>query len=76
MKQLELHSSSLPLLCTVLRATLNNAAELAGMADDAMAAGKTNQAIGTLIPVEQQLDAASALLQTILVLKRCNTGGA
>lgn len=48
-------------------------------AADALRDGKRNQAIGTLLPIEQDLAVAAALFQTILTLHRMplgETGGA
>lgn len=63
---LEAMTTSLSLL--VCR--LQRAAALAQDAHAAATQGEQNQAIGTLLPAQEQLQDATALLRTVLVLHR------
>lgn len=69
-------TNSLVSLTATLRDTLRNAVQLAEDGADAMASGEVNQAIGTMLPVADQLDAAVALHRTIVLLHRSGHGGA
>lgn len=62
-------TQSLVSLPATLRDALRNAVQLAD-------AGEVNKAIGTILPVADQLDAAVALHRTILLMHRSGNGGA
>jgi|GEM_PF-5337700 len=55
---------------TVLEARLRRAVTLAAEARDAASRGEMNLAIGTLMPAEEDINDAVALLKTVLVLHR------
>lgn len=55
---------------TLLEARLRHAATLAAEARDAASRGEMNLAIGTLMPAEEDINDAVALLKTVLVLHR------
>lgn len=50
---------------------LRRALDLAVEAKDAAAQGEQNLAIGTLLPAEQDISDAAALLKSVFVLHRC-----
>lgn len=55
---------------TLLEARLRRAATLAAEAREAASRGEMNLAIGTLMPAEEDINDAVALLKTVLVLHR------
>jgi len=62
---------SIASLINVLDNLLLEASHVAVLAREAITQGKQNQAIGSLLPAVQQLDAATAVLRTIITLHRC-----
>lgn len=55
---------------TLLEARLRRAVNLVAEARDAASRGEMNLAIGTLMPAEEDINDAVALLKTVLVLHR------
>lgn len=55
---------------SILVGRLQRAAALAQDAYTAATQGEQNQAIGTLLPAQEELEDATALLRTVLVLHR------
>jgi hypothetical protein len=71
---MHISESTIAATVTSLRDILQEAATLALSADAAIAAGRRNLAIGTLLPLEQLLPAAQALLGASLTLHRREPG--
>lgn len=69
------HNHLTPLICN-LADGLTAASQDALEALDASQAGRCNEAIGTLLPVMEQLEIYTALCKTILALHRTRKGGA
>ena len=67
---MHISESTIAATVTGLRDILQEAATLALSADAALAAGNRNLAIGTLLPLEQLLPTAQALLGASLALHR------
>jgi hypothetical protein len=63
-------SPALAATVAALRDIVREAATVALQADAALAAGKRNLAIGTLLSLEDKLPTATALLQATLALHR------
>ena len=64
-------------LLEVLNGFLTDASELSETAVEAIESGQLNQAIGTILDLEQMLPAAQALYTTVIVLHRLpRKGGA
>lgn len=55
---------------------LTSASQTAWEAFEASQAGRTNEALGTLLPVMEQLETFTALCKTIIALHRIGKGGA
>lgn len=58
---------------SILVCRLQRAAALAQDAHTAAMQGEQNQAIGTLLPAQDELEDATALLRTVLVLHRAGS---
>ena len=67
---MNISESTIAATVTSLRDILQEAATLALSADAALAAGSRNLAIGNLLPLEQLLPTAQALLGASLALNR------
>lgn len=65
---------TLETLMTTLDQILVEASHTSVCAREAIKRDERNQAIGILLPIVEQLDAASALLRTILTLHRSDHG--
>ncbi|MGD9725711.1 MAG: hypothetical protein AB7E70_09585 [Hyphomicrobiaceae bacterium] len=63
-------NQSLESLITVLDRLVFETLHLTTCAREAIGQGERNQAIGTILPAEAKLEAANALLRTILVMHR------
>ena len=63
-------NQSIAILMTALDRLVFETMHLTSCARDAINQGERNQAIGTILPAEAKLEAANALLRTILVLHR------
>jgi hypothetical protein len=64
--------SSEPAIAATIAGLRNILQEAATLALSALAAGRRNLAIGTLLPLEEMLPTAQALLTASLALHRCN----
>ncbi len=71
-----LYTSDKKALFALLADGLSTAAEAAWQAHDASARSADNEAIGTLLPVIEQLETLTALCRTILALHRIGKAGA
>ncbi|MCV0370220.1 hypothetical protein [Filomicrobium sp.] len=69
------HETNLTPMIGNLADGLTTASQSAWQAFDAAKAGRTNEAIGTLLPVMDQLETHAALCKTILALHRIGKGG-
>jgi hypothetical protein len=70
------HASDKKALFALLADGLTTASQTAWEAHHAAARGEDNEAIGTLLPVMEQLETFTALCRTILALHRIGKGGA
>lgn len=66
----DVHTAAIAANISALARLLTDAAILAEEGVEAMAQGSRNQAIGTILPLEQSLNAATALFGAALALHR------
>lgn len=69
------HETNLTPMIGNLADGLTTASQSAWQAFDVAKAGRSNEAIGTLLPVMDQLETYYALCKTILALHRLGKGG-
>ncbi len=72
----QFQSQSIQSLIAILDQTITDACQLTAGARDAIQRSQLNEAIGTLLPLDDKLQAATALLHTILLLHRGRGGAA
>lgn len=70
------HASDRKALYTLLADGLYTASQTAWQAHHAAARGERNEALGTLLPVMEQLETFTALCRTIIALHRIERDGA
>lgn len=70
------YQQTLTNLTSALADGLSTASEMAWDAYEAGRSGRVNEAIGTLLPVAEQLETYTALCKTILALHRSRKDGA